>query len=112
MILFQPEHIEPILNGTKTQTRRLGKKRWKVGALRQCQTKLFDNDSVFCKVIIEDVYEQKLVDMSFKDVEAEGYSTHVEYMDAFCRINKIKVCEMSYIMNIPIWVVKFRVVTK
>ena len=37
MILFQEEHVQPILDGHKTQTRRLGKKRWNVGAVHQCK---------------------------------------------------------------------------
>ena len=33
MILFRPQHVGPILDGRKTQTRRLGKRRWREGAI-------------------------------------------------------------------------------
>lgn len=37
MILFKPEHVEPIRKREKTQTRRRGKCRWKVGSIRQAK---------------------------------------------------------------------------
>lgn len=39
MILFKPEMAQAILEGRKTVTRRVGKKRWNVGAIRLCYTR-------------------------------------------------------------------------
>lgn len=88
MILFKPEHIAPIIAGTKRQTRRLGKKRWNVGAIHQCQTRMLDNSSVFAHVRILDVrLSAPIASMSDEDVRAEGYATWRDFWDVWCRIN-------------------------
>ena len=104
MILFKSEHASMIINGTKTQTRRLGKKRWNVGAIHQCQTKLFDNHSVFAKVRILDVYSERLMDISYADAQSEGGYSVDEYKAVWERINGM------WITALFVWVVKFELV--
>jgi hypothetical protein len=87
MILFKPEHVPMILSGRKTQTRRLGKKRWNVGAVHQCQTRMMDNTSVFAFVRIRDVRQETLSDISDADIYAEGYDSFPEYWAVLCAIN-------------------------
>ena len=105
MILFKPEHVAPILEGRKTQTRRLGKKRWNVGAVHQARTKMLDADSCFARVRILDVYQELLYDISNADARAEGYANDHAYIAAFLRINP------NHVADPVVWVVKFDLVS-
>lgn len=49
MILFQKWFRDQILEGGKTETRRLGKKRWKVGSIHRATTNRFDPDATFAR---------------------------------------------------------------
>lgn len=102
MILFKPEHVDLILAGEKTETRRLGKKRWNVGAVHLCGTKLFGG--TFARVKILDVYEERLGDMGQTDIAAEGYAGK-DYKAAWERINK-----KPWDDDEVVWVVMFEVV--
>jgi hypothetical protein len=104
VILFKPEHVPMILSRRKTQTRRVGKKRWNVGAVHQCQTRMLKNDSVFCHVRILDVRRERLREMRPGDIYAEGYDRYSEYMDALERINGVK-----FTGDDEVWVVEFKV---
>jgi hypothetical protein len=106
MILFKPEHVPLILSGRKTQTRRLGKKRWNVGAVHQCQTKMLRNDSVFAHVRIKRVWRECVSDMSEADVQAEGYDSFPDYCRALWRINGGGSPDME------LWAVEFEVLTE
>jgi hypothetical protein len=105
VILFRPEHVEPILSVRKTQTRRAGNKRWNVGSIHQCKTTLFSPDPPFARVRIFDVRRQKLGEMSREEVLAEGYRTWPEYMKALGRIH-----EREFGTDDEVWVVTFEVV--
>lgn len=107
MILFKPEHVEMILNGNKTQTRRLGKKRWNVGAIHQCKTKLYSYESFACVRILE-VRQEYLHDISEADIGAEGYGLKPgDYKEAWARINGGEWYDYSYT---SVWVVTFELV--
>jgi len=84
MILFKPEHVEPILAGKKTQTRRTGKRRWRVGAIHQCRVAMFDEP--FARVRILDVRREPLQDITAVDASAEGYESVADYRRAFANI--------------------------
>lgn len=85
MILFKPEHVEPILSGCKTQTRRTGKLRWKVGAIRQAKTS-YRKDSEFARLRIISVRQERLGDITHWDAVAEGYHSIAAYIEVFRRI--------------------------
>lgn len=87
MMLFKPEHVELILAGRKTQTRRLGKRRWNVGAVHQCATRLFDPDAVFARVRILALRRERLSVVSPLEAWREGYDSVPAYLAAFYRIN-------------------------
>ncbi len=84
MILFKSEHVEPILSGRKTQTRRMGKRRWRIGAIHECRTALFGEP--FAKVRILGVRQEQLGDISDADVRREGYDSVADYIQVFKRI--------------------------
>lgn len=103
MILFREEHVAPILSGRKTQTRRLGERRWNVGATHQCKTKLFGGEP-FARVYITRVRKTGLHDLPQRDIHAEGYSTRKEFIAVWERINGVG----SWKDNPDVWVVEFR----
>lgn len=88
MLLFKPQHVEPILSGHKTQTRRIwARPRCLVGSTHQCRTRMLDTKSTFARVIIESVHYQRLDAVTAKDALAEGYPTRSAFLQAFFRIN-------------------------
>lgn len=108
MLLFKPEHVDLILSGSKTQTRRIWKKpRAKVGAVHLAKTKMLSKE-YFAKLEILAVYQEDILDISDEDAEAEGYYSRDDYLAAFCRINKLSMTDLD---NLSVWVIKFKVAT-
>lgn len=110
MILFRPEHVEPILSGRKVQTRRLGKRRWNVGAIHACYTRppfARGGAEPFCRVRITGVRLESLWDLTMDGVHAEGYDTFEEFQDVWDAING----DGSFDSDPDVWVVEFEVVT-
>lgn len=105
MILFKPEHVEPIVLGTKRQTRRVGKRRWNIGVVHQCRTRMLDKSSTFAGVIIRNVRHEPLRGMTQRDAVAEGYPTVSEYFAAFARI--YGMAAYTRYLDEPLWVVCF-----
>ncbi len=88
MLLFKPEHIQPILNGRKTETRRLWKRRRaRPLALHWCTTKLYDKDARFCRVRIVSCRREALGCITEEGAMREGYGCRAVFLDAFERIN-------------------------
>ncbi|MBE0448774.1 MAG: ASCH domain-containing protein [Actinobacteria bacterium] len=84
MILFKPEHKDMILAGKKTQTRRVGKKRWKVGSIHQARLNYYSEP--FARLKITGVRRELLGWITNEDAEKEGYSCIAEYKQVFRRI--------------------------
>ncbi len=103
MILFKQEHVQPILEGRKTQTRRLGKKRWNVGAVHQARTKMLDPDSQFASLRILAVEQEPLGWIDDYGAKLEGYPSRDHYLQAWNRING------DTRLDTPVWVVEFEV---
>ncbi|SHE96597.1 ASCH domain-containing protein [Desulfofundulus australicus DSM 11792] len=102
MILFKPEHVEPILSGCKTQTRRLGKKRWKVGSVHQCR--LSYRMEPFAYVRVTAVRRERLGNITDDDARREGYLSVEAYREAFERIYGF------WDPDVDVWVVDFELV--
>lgn len=85
MILFKKEHIEKILNGEKTQTRRTGKRQYRVGRRYRLQRSWFEWTDI--KILITRRFRQKLGEISPEDVKKEGYNTLEEFRRAWIEIN-------------------------
>lgn len=88
MILFRQEHVDPILLRQKTQTRRLGKPRWRVGSIRGCYVRSpRAGGQPFARVRITGVRQEVLGHISHEDAIREGYECVADYLVAFERIN-------------------------
>ena len=108
MILFRPRHKAMILNGTKTQTRRLWPhgKRVNVGSLQQARTKMLDAKSCFATLHIDRVWQEPLGKVSESDAKAEGYPSRDAYLHAFAEINRLSYAAAE---PITVWCVAFHV---
>ena len=110
MILFKQQHVEPILSGKKTQTRRLWKRpRVKVGAIHRCYTKPpwgRGGAEPFAQIRVLALRQEKLGDITDDAAQAEGYPNMEEFVMAFLRINEI---EDPNHLELPLWVVEFEV---
>lgn len=94
-MLFKKEHIEPILNGNKTQTRRVWKKRKALpGKIHLAKTEMLKT-RYFAKLKITKVYMEKIGDISDSDSVKEGYKNRSEYLDKFYEINKKSLKKMN-----------------
>lgn len=101
MILFKPYHVDLILSGRKTQTRRLGKKRWLVGSVHQAKVSYMAKPFASIKVL--NIRYELLVPMSESDAHAEGYESTEAYLRAFKEIYKYPLDEA----NPYCWVLDF-----
>jgi len=106
MILFKPEHVEPILRGEKTQTRRIGRCRWRPGSIHQAKTSLKKGSKPFALLRIVSVRQERLGDISEDDAKKEGYSSVEAYKEVFKRIYG------WWDENELVWVVDFEVVRR
>lgn len=108
MILFRPEHVQPILDGTKTETRRFWKRcRVKVGSVHQLRTNMpwQGKSGHFADALITETFEQALDHMDDDEARAEGYQSWPEYMYALSAIHRRPVLPTE-----TVWVVRFEAV--
>ena len=81
MFLFKKEHVEGIVNGTKTQTRRMHlSPRARVGSVHQCRTIMMRRDSCFARIKILRVWPEELQEITEEDAQAEGGYTPKEFI--------------------------------
>lgn len=93
-MLFQPEHIPMILDGTKTATRRNWKKVMvKVGGVYKVKTKMMSKEYA-CLIRVVNLYKQALGDMTIDDCQNEGYNTLDEFRDIWIKINGVFIPEL------------------
>jgi len=87
MLLFKSEHVNPILTGEKTQTRRIWKKpRAKIGSVHLAKTKMLSKE-YFAKLMILDVWKERLGDITEADAQAEGGYTVDTFQQVWILIN-------------------------
>jgi len=77
MALFKRKHIKKILEGKKTQTRRIHKHTWKVGKVYSIRDRWFSKPQGHILIIRK--FRQRLEDISLEDVKKEGYNSLREF---------------------------------
>jgi ASCH domain-containing protein len=103
VIVFQPEHVALILDGQKTQTRRLWARcRVRVGSVHACVARRFG--APFARVRVLSVRQEPLGAMSDDDAQRCGYQDRAAYHVAFERIYGTPTRDPL------VWVVDFEVV--
>ena len=107
MLLFKPEHVQMILDGKKTQTRRVWKtQRIKVGSIQLAKTRMLSKE-FFAKLRIKRIWKESINNISDEDVWKEGYSNNrFGYLTLFYKINKHK----DIAINPIVYCVEFEVV--
>lgn len=82
-MLFTKEHIEQVLSGEKTQTRRLWKtQQVKVGNSYRAVNDLFTKrENAPAYIVVTDVYQEKLGDITENDADSEGGYTVQEFKE-------------------------------
>lgn len=88
VVLFKPYHVPMILEGRKTETRRVWKTcRVRLGNSYQARTKLFDKGSTFARLKVLRINKERLLDITNESAINEGYSSREAFLDAFYTIN-------------------------
>lgn len=89
MLLFKPEHVKMILDGTKIVTRRFWKKRRAIpGSLHQaCLSFAGPGRKPFALLRILETHEEHIGNITDADVRAEGYASRQEYFSVLHSIN-------------------------
>jgi hypothetical protein len=106
MALFKRKHIELILQGRKTQTRRIHSHEWKLGSVYGVRDKLFGKPVAHIMVVRK--FRQRLGDISAEDVGKEGYRSLREFQSAWEEIHG----EGRWEPNLMVTVYEFKVVGK
>ena len=77
MAIFKRKHLNLVLQGTKTQTRRVHKRLWTVGRIYAVRDRWFTKPAGY--ILITRRFRQRLGDITQKDIKKEGYKELEEY---------------------------------
>lgn len=105
-MLFKKQHMEMILSGKKTQTRRAWKKPMaKVGGIYMCKLQMLSKE-YFAKIKVLKMWKEYIDDCSEEDAIKEGYGCRDEFLKVFEEINP------KFLQGSLIWVIEFELVRK
>lgn len=85
MALFKRRHLRAILEGRKTQTRRVHKHTWRLGKVYAVRTSYFGKPEGYIRIIRK--FRQRLGDISAEDVRKEGFSSVEEFREAWVALH-------------------------
>lgn len=89
MLLFQPRHVQPILNDEKDWTRRLwAKQRINPWSLQLAKTKMLSKE-FFAVLQILHIQRERLTAITEYGAQREGGYTRREYLDLFREMHKL-----------------------
>jgi hypothetical protein len=98
-LIFKGEHLDKILSGLKTQTRRASRPKVKAGQsvrLRRGYSKYLPES-----IIIQKVFTQKLGDIMEEEIYKEGFNKRNEFIEAWTLLYG------SWNSEKTIWVIDF-----
>lgn len=102
MIFNVPGHIEMILHGVKTQTRRVNRGKYQIGKTYAIQPKRTAKGIEGYRIQILDIYEERYPLIKYDDAKAEGNYSRIEYERTFRLLNP------SWKQGDVRWVFKFK----
>lgn len=82
MLLFKPYHVDMILEGLKTQTRRSENQKFRTNSLHWAQLN-YTGESRFAQLRIKRVRKEELGQISDIDAQKEGYASREEFREAW-----------------------------
>lgn len=85
MVLFKRPLLFLILEGRKTQTRRIHRREWKAGRTYVLRTSWYGKPEGY--IIITRKFRQRLGDISLEDVKREGFDSFQEFRRAWTEIH-------------------------
>ena len=100
-LIFKKKHIEQILEGTKTQTRRRHRRPLKAGRIYDVKRDWYH--STGHKILITNVYRQRLGDLTPEEALKEGGYTVDEFIEKWKEING------SWEPDEVVWVYEFKI---
>ena len=100
-LIFKREHIQLILEGVKTQTRRRHRRPLKEGRIYNVKKDWYHSTVIKIKII--KVYRQRLGDITPEEAQKEGRDTISEFVYVWMRINGV------WNPDEVVWVYEFRV---
>ncbi len=102
-MLFSEQHIKQIINGNKTQTRRLWDEKQVIigNSYRACESLFTTRENSPAYIVVTDVYKEKLGDLSKEDSCKEGEYTIQEFKDVWIDMHG------EWNNNQSVWVVEF-----
>ena len=84
MPIFKPKHLNLILQGTKTQTRRISRYRLKIGKAYAVRSKMLEPAQA--KIVITRAWRQQLRNLTPEDIRKEGFNNFTEFRQAWIEI--------------------------
>ena len=84
MAIFKRKYIDLILQGKKTQTRRISRYRLKIGKAYAVRSKMFEPAKT--RITITRAWRQQLRDLTPEDVRKEGFNSFTEFRQAWIQI--------------------------
>ena len=91
---------QAVLDGRKTQTRRIRRPRCELGQTRAVQPGRCEKG--IARIVIQDVYQERLGSISDADARAEGFASRNDFITSWEKINR------TYDPDLLVWVVVFR----
>lgn len=102
-MIFQKKHVEQILEGTKTQTRRLNRGYYRIGqtySIQPCRTcKGIVGYRIEIREILPEGREVRGISISPEDAKAEGGYSPEEFEELFLKLNPTRGGEMRYVFK-------------
>lgn len=109
-MLFKEQHMDMILSGKKTQTRRAWKRPMvKVGGIYKCKLQMLSKE-YFAKIKVLKLWQEHIDDCSEEDAIKEGYGCKAHFMKVFEEINPKFLEEILQRKSPKIWVIEFKLV--
>ena len=84
MPIFKRKHLNLILQGKKTQTRRISRYRLKIGKAYAVRSKMLEPAQA--RIVITRAWRQQLRDLAPEDVHKEGFTSFTKFRQAWIEI--------------------------